>query len=190
MAWAEILMLQTHQNVSSFRLRTAGMIVWTTEAYCCKSCASLPWGIASHKCLWVQLRKTGNGLGMLARRNSHLPVHSWLLFVLWTLLLSPHQEHHPDTDLPLHAALLSEKTILRSRRHIIWDTDFHSTGSQKWTNARSQMAPFSLWCSRVRTRCPDFYTSCNVILCWHLQAVIFPESMLAEICMHLKWCYF
>lgn len=96
--WAEILMLQTHQNVSSSRFRIAGMTVWTAEAYCCKSCASLPWCtlVASHKHLWVQLREIGNGSGMLARRNSHLAVHSWLLFVLRTLLLCPHQEWRPD----------------------------------------------------------------------------------------------
>lgn len=51
-------------------------------------------------------------------------------------------------------------------------------GPQKWTNARSLMASFSLQCSGIRTRCPDFHPSCNVTLCWHPQAVIFLENIL------------
>lgn len=38
----------------------------------------------------------GNGLVMLARRNSHLTVNCWLLFVPWTLSPWLHEEQHPD----------------------------------------------------------------------------------------------
>lgn len=40
----------------------------------------------------------GNGSVMLARRNSHLAVNSWLLFVLWTLSPRLHEKQHPDRD--------------------------------------------------------------------------------------------
>lgn len=130
--WAEILMLQTHRNVSNSRLRVAGMTVWTVKVYCCKSRASLPWCtlVPWHKHLWVQLRKTGNGSGMLARgKSSCFPLLAYLC-ALDIVTLSTSEVASWQTQIFLYtAALLSEKTTLRSRRHIIWDIGFHSTGS-------------------------------------------------------------
>lgn len=130
--WAEILTLQTHRNVSNSRLRVAGMIVWTAEAYCSNSCVSLPWCtlVAWHKHLWVQLRKTGNGSGMLAwRKSSCCPLLAYLC-ALDIVTLSTSEVASWQIQISLYtAALLSEKTTLRSRRHIIWDIGFHSTGS-------------------------------------------------------------
>lgn len=151
----------------------AGMIVWTAEAYCGNSCASLPWCtlVAWHKHLWVQLRKTGNGSGMLAwRKSSCCPL--LVIFVLRILLLSPHQKWHPDR----YRSLFTLQLCYQRRLH--WGVEDTSSetlvfiaqvaGSQKWTNPRIPKASFSLQSSRIRIKFPDFHPSCNVTLCRHL----------------------
>lgn len=182
--WAEILMLQTQGNVSNSRVSVAGMIVWTAEAYCCKSCASLPWCtlVAWHKHPWVQLRKTGNGSGMLARKKS-----SYCPFLAYLCVSDV-------VALSIRSGILTHRSLftphLRYQRRPHWgvedtsrDIGFHRTGSWSpkvdWLLSPYSAAGYEL----------DVQISTQAAMLLSVgtpRQWFFPESILAEYCMHLK----